>query len=446
MGHDKRFKEVRFFFLRKKFYLGLFILLPTFFCLFALGAFLLVFVKLAPLLKSEAVEQAHLLLVYDSIKTWAYIFSVVAFVSGLIVAYSLVKPARRLLREKVTDIEEFGSLGHEFRDIATSLSQYIAAVESMAGGVITTTTNGTITTANKQALQMFGMDKEALIQSNIRKVFPLKENRMQKEATITLDINAVTGGGIRRMECTISPIRGQAGIEGAVFNFRDTERIKEMHTELMKTERLASIGTLTMTVAHEIRNPLASIKGFAQLIKEDIKKEDPKQTYLDTIIKEVDRLNRVVASLYEIRDSTFEGDTLREILKRIRLLCDQALSGKAVTVVEDYDEKADSYIVKDEMVFQGLYNVVLNAYEAVLPGRNVGLTVRKEDGGAKVEVISESELEEEISERLFDYDVSTKGKGRGAGLAIAKGAIKQAGGDIEVKTSEGKTVFSIWLP
>ncbi|MBI4823382.1 MAG: PAS domain S-box protein [Nitrospirae bacterium] len=447
MGHDKRFKEVRFLFLRKKFYLGLFILLPAFFCLFSLGAFLIVFAKLQPLLKSEAGGLDHLIIVYDSIKTWTYIFSVVAFVSGLVVAYSLVKPARRLLREKTADMEEFGSLGHEFRDIATSLSQYIATVESMAGGIITTTKDGTITTANRQALQMLGMDKEAVLKTNIRKIFPIKETQVQKEATITLEVNAVTGEGIRQMECTIFPIRGQAGIEGAVFSFRDTQRIKEMHRELIKTERLASIGTLTMTVAHEVRNPLASIKGFAQLIKEDIKNEDHLQTYLDTIIKEVDRLNRVVDSLYEIKDSTFEGDTLKEILKRIRLLCDQALSRKAVNVVEDYDEKADSYIVKDEMVFQGLYNIVLNAYEAVKPAGNVVLTVRADSGGAKVEVISESELEEKFSvQRLFDYDVSTKGRGRGAGLAIANSAIKQAGGNIEVKSLKGKTVFSIWLP
>lgn len=122
-----------------------------------------------------------------------------------------------------------------------------------------------------------------------------------KGKTAASELNITINGEGRTIGYTLSPIKGRYGIDGAVLNFMDTTKIKEMHREMQKTEKLANIGTLAMEVAHEIRNPLASIKGLVQLIGEDINDNEQKKLYINTILKETDRLNRVVDTLFEKR-------------------------------------------------------------------------------------------------------------------------------------------------
>jgi nitrogen-specific signal transduction histidine kinase len=201
-----------------------------------------------------------------------------------------------------------------------------------------------------------------------------------------------------------------------------------------------------MEVAHEIRNPLASIKGLVQLIGEDINDNEQKKLYINTILKETDRLNRVVDTLFEKKTSAGEDDTLRDIIHRVVLLCSQAAKDKAVSIKEDYDEAADKILVADEKFFHGFYNIVLNAYEAVGKNGEIAIKTKLTDDRTEIEVSSDSEISGGMdTDTIFEADVTTKGKGRGMGLKIARDAIKNMGGDITVETSEGKTKFVISL-
>jgi two-component system sensor histidine kinase HydH len=227
----------------------------------------------------------------------------------------------------------------------------------------------------------------------------------------------------------------------------DTTKIKEIHREMQKTEKLADIGTLAMEVAHEIRNPLASIKGLVQLIGEDIKDDEEKKLYINTILKETDRLNRVVDTIFEKKTAMAEDDSLRDIIHRVVILCSQVAKDKAIRVTEDYDAAVEKIQVEDERFFHALYNIVLNAYEAVKKNGEIAVRAKVTDDGTAVEVSSDSELGRGIdADAIFEADVTTKGKGRGMGLKIARDAIKSIGGDITVETSKGKTKFVIWLP
>lgn len=447
MGYDKRYEKVRFLFLEKRFYLGLFILLPAFFFLFASGSFVLALAKLSHFARPGMVEGSQVASALKSLETWAYVFGGVALIAGLTVAYALVRPARRLMSRDKEDVDEFGALGHEFRAMAATLKRHVAALESMTGGVITANREGHVTMANRQAFEILSGGAE-LPSSDVTKIFRIGEKMAEvlSGAVVTMQAEAETLGGRKPVELIISPIRGKSGIEGAVLNFRDLSRIRQMQEELLRTERLASIGNLTMTIAHEVRNPLASIRGFAQLIAEDMKAGDPKRLYIDTILKETKRLDRVVSRLYEMRDSAFEGESLKEMLHRVRLLCEHAQTGKSVKVVEKYDRSAGLYHVKDERVFHALYNIILNAYEAVSAGGRVEIWGRRAGNGVAVDVASDSELSADVAERVFESGISTKGRGRGAGLAIARSSIRQAGGDIDVHSADGRTVFTVTLP
>ncbi len=450
MGHDTRYEKIRFTFLKRRFYIGLFIFLPVFFSVFALAAPLIFLVKFRSVLQHQVIDAGELIALYRSTEQWTYVFTAVAFIAGLIVAYGLVRPAKRLLKEetKDKDIEEFGSLGKEFAEIATSLRKYTSLLESITGGIMAVNKKGEIVMANPHACYIFGCTEEDIVGGNIEALLDISKDfeTAMKGEVVTSELNTLINGKNRTIGYTLSPIRGKDAVNGAVLNFIDTTKIKEMHLEMQKTERLAGIGTLAMEVAHEVRNPLASIKGLAQLIGEDMKDDDYKKLYINTILKETERLNRVVDTLFEKRTSFTNEDNLGETIHRIILLCGQAVKDKAVKVTEEYDEITGSMRM-DERLFHVVYNIILNAYEAV--GKDGGISVRTKrvDKGMTIEVCSDSELIPEIIvDRIFEADMTTKGKGRGMGLKIARDAIKNIGGDIKVEAAESKTKFIIWLP
>ncbi|MBI1810622.1 MAG: PAS domain S-box protein [Nitrospirae bacterium] len=451
MGHDESYEKIIAAFLKRRFYLGLFVFLPLFFSVFAVAAPLILLARFRAVFKRSVIDSAELISIYNFAEQWTYILAVTAFVTGLIVAYALVRPARKLLSEggEGKNIEEFSSLGKEFTRIAASLSKYTSLIESTTGGVMTADKIGAITMVNPYACYMLGSKETDLLGKDIGTLLNITRDLqiVLQGKTAASELNITINGEGRTIGYTLSPIKGRYGIDGAVLNFMDTTKIKEMHREMQKTEKLASIGTLAMEVAHEIRNPLASIKGLVQLIGEDINDNEQKKLYINTILKETDRLNRVVDTIFEKKTAAAEEDSLRDVIHRAVLLCSQAAKDKAVSIKEDYDKAVDKMQVGDERFFHALYNIVLNAYEAVGKNGEIVIKTKITDDWAEIDVSSESEISGGMdADTIFEADVTTKGKGRGMGLKIARDAIKSIGGDITVETSEGKTKFVISLP
>ncbi|MBI4689883.1 MAG: PAS domain S-box protein [Nitrospirae bacterium] len=450
MGHDTRYEKIRFAFLQRRFYLSLYVFLPVFFSVFALAIPLIFLTKFRSILQMRVIATSELFLIYRSIEQWTYIFAAAAFVAGLIVAYGLVISARRLLRNTGDkDIEEFGSLGKEFTRIATSLRDYTSLLGSMTGGIIVMNKRGEITMINPHACYILGCSESDATGKNIDYLIDISKDfeKVMKGEEVTSELTAM----INKKECiigyTLSPVKGKDTVDGAVLDFMDITKIKKMHEEMQRTERLAGIGTMAMEVAHEVRNPLASIKGLTQLIGEDMKDDEQKKIYITMILSEIERLNRVVDTLFEKKTTVPDKENLREMIHRIVLLCGQAVKGKIVKVTEEYDKTADGMQIKDERLFHAIYNIVLNAYEAVREDGEISIKTQKADNRTKIEICSDSEVSPAILvDRIFEVDVTTKGGGHGMGLKIARDAIKNIGGDIEVETARGKTKFIIRLP
>lgn len=395
--------------------------------------------------------QAGFWLFMNLLKNGTYIFTGVAFIAGLVVAYALIRPGKKLLRENkgYKDIEEFSSLGKEFAEIATSFRKYTSLLESTTGGIMAVNKDGEIIMANPHACHILGCPEPDVIGKNIGTLLyiPKDFERAMRGEIITSELDMVINGERRTIGYTLSPVKGKDAIDGAVFNFMDTTKIKELHQEMQKTERLAGIGALAMEVAHEVRNPLASIKGLAQLIKEDVKDDEQKLLYIDTILKETDRLNRVVDTLFEKKTASYDGDNLKEMIHRVVFLCGQAVQGKTVRVTEKYDEIADKIQVEDERLFHAIYNIVLNAYEAIREDGEITIKAGEKDAWTIIEISSDSELGPGLmADKIFEADVTTKGAGHGMGLKIARDAIRNLGGEINVEAEEGKIKFIIKLP
>lgn len=444
MGHDKGYEKVKELFLKRKFYLGLFFLLPVFFSLFTVGSSLILLERLNTLGEHIPQYKEEIISIYNFAVRWTYILTIGAFIVGLIVAYSLVRPAKKLLKEGMDDLREFGSLGKEFTELASSLRQYLSVLEGMSGGVITVNRNGDITMANTQACQILGLPQEGIIGSNLTGLFPYLSKSLKNVLSggvVSSEMLYRIKGGEKVIGYTFSPIKSSSGIDGAVFIFKDITEIKKIHDDLKRTEMLASIGSIAREVAHEVKNPLASMKGLIQLIGEDIPEKDHRRMYIDTILNEIDRLNRVVDKLIERKTKEEKAD-LKEALHRIVLLCSQTVKDRTVRTIEEYDETVDIKGTSDG-IFQAFYNIILNAYEAAEDGGEVIVRTKAIENNAVIEVISSSRIDSSIRDRIFEEGFTTKAEGHGIGLKIAKDEIERAGGSISIEPSDDRTKFLI---
>jgi len=422
LGHDRRIQKIKFLLLRRRFYLGLYFLLPAFFVLFALGPFMVV----------EAQQGLS-----PALEPWMWVFALGALAAGLVVAYALLRPAKRFLQGPGQDTEEFASLGADFKALAASLKRYISTLEGLAGGVITASARGSITMANTPAARLLGLEPQRLRGMNIQELLPLGAGlaRALREGTAQVELQQ----GKRHLQVGITAIEGGKGV---VLSLLDITGLREFYQAQQKTERLANVGSLAMQVAHDVRNPLASIKGLLELMAEDMPPQGPQARYIEVIRQQLQRLNQVVERLLNYRQAGPEP--LEAMLHRAVLMGRQALGQKEVNVVEDYALQGPC--LAEERLFQGLYNIVLNALEAVEPGGEVLLRAQEQGQHIVVDVESSSRLPQGLeAQELFAPHVSTKGPHRGLGLALAREAVEASGGRIELQSTKGGTRFRIWL-
>lgn len=446
MGHDSRYEKIVELFLKKKFYISFFVLLPFFFAIFALGPSFVLLGKINSAMEHQAVSRDELISIYNFSVIWTLILSAGALVAGIAVAYSILKPVKKLIREGTEDLEEFGSLGKDFSEMASSFRHYFTIMENISGGIITIDNNTVVRMANRQACNIFEcnhkdfigknlMEKTGDISEILKKVF---EDRVESG-----DIIYRFGGREKIIGYTVSPITGANGVEGAVFNLKDITGIREIQERIKHTERLASIGTLAREIAHEIRNPLTSIKGITQMLGEGLDRKNPGKKYIELVLKEIDRLNRVVDNLLEKGKN--EMVSLKEILHRAVLLCSQNTKWERVRVIEEYDETLEIGNI-DESLSKAFYNIILNAFESVDKDGEVIVRAKNDKKSAVIEIISSSVISEDNLKRIFDEGFTTKTEGHGMGLKISMDAVRKAGGNIKVEPSEKSTKFSIILP
>lgn len=224
-----------------------------------------------------------------------------------------------------------------------------------------------------------------------------------------------------------------------------------MEEKVHRSERLASLGRLASGVAHEVRNPLSAIKGFAQYFRDKFQTGSEDRGYADIMIQETERLNRVIDGLLDFarpRELDAGPHPLSQILERPLQLIRSDLDRKGITLTASMPEvlvRADP----DQMT-QALLNLFLNSIDAMGQGGEllVAATTRPEEGRVEIRITdSGTGISQEDLSRIFDPFFSTKKKGTGLGLAITAKIIEAHRGDISVESRQGKgTTFKIYLP
>jgi len=226
--------------------------------------------------------------------------------------------------------------------------------------------------------------------------------------------------------------------------------------QLRRAERLSALGELSAVLAHEIRNPLGSIRGTAEILKDDYRPGDAKFEFLEILVKETDRLNRVVEDFLQLaRPLQVDRETcdiMAELREVVTLLSGEAGSRGvrlALTPAELPAVRGDR-----EKLRQVFLNLILNGIQATPREGNMTITARKAgdgDGPASCVEISFADtgegMEPAVLEKIFEPFYTTKEGGTGLGLPITQKIVESHGGSIEVESGQGTgTVFRVRLP
>jgi len=273
---------------------------------------------------------------------------------------------------------------------------------------------------------------------------------------VGLDMGPVEA--VRRADMRFSIVIGLSllavGFAGIVLLFVTQSYRGALQREMERSRRLASLGLLASGVAHEIRNPLSSIKGFATYFKERFKEAEQDRQTAQIMIQEVDRLDRVVGTLLELakpmtlnRKQTAVKDLATAALKMVEARAQAA----GVTLHGLLEPGLDTIQVDSDRISQVLLNLCLNALDAMDTGGQLTLAIKTAPGQKQQVDISVTDTGKGIDSKdlahIFDPYFTTKSGGSGLGLAIVHNIVEAHGGQVLVTSTPGQgTTVSIRIP
>ena len=333
------------------------------------------------------------------------------------------------------------------RAAADLLTLHQDIVRSLASGLITTTPDGVVLTANQSAADILRTNR--LVGRPIETLLPgiasLIDVKRGDLTVPTTDDDIVIG-------VTVSPLRDvRDQIIGRVINFQDLTELKRLEQHARRTERMATVGQLAAGVAHEIRNPMASISGSIELLRASPQASEDDRTLMTIVQREVQRLNVLIGDLLDYANprakQTVDFDVASLVEETVQVARgDQNFSDVELTASTDGPLPIHADPAKLRQV---VWNLVRNAADAASSGgKHVRVTARKVAEGVQITVEDDGTgIPESLLGRIFDPFVTTKEKGTGLGLATCHAIVTEHGGRIDVESEVGKgTKMIVTIP
>jgi len=358
-------------------------------------------------------------------------------------------------------------------------------IRCLSSGLVTLDPQGRVTSANGVACEILGAAPDRLLGTFLASVLPglpLALAEAGPEGTVRrVELSAKRpDGAVRHVGISAAPLTDHgARIIGRVIHFQDLTELKRMEVAVARAERLASIGRLAAAIAHEIRNPLASISGSIEMLRDQPGGEGDNRKLMDIAIREVDRLNALIVSLLDYaRPHTEERRRidLRDDVGEIAQVFERERRDARQAITVRFD--APGAVPVDGasgQLRQVVWNLLRNAADAMPSGGSITITVRREsrrqrvaggggvaaaDGGPEVRpdaaasghaVLTVSDTGDGIPtadlEHIFEPFFSTKKGGSGLGLATVARIVDDHRGTIEVDSAIGRgTTITVRLP
>lgn len=374
-------------------------------------------------------------------------FYLTAFLTGYLAEQA--RSSESALQEKVVDYEELERLNSSI-------------VASLASGLLTLNNDGKIRVFNRSAEQLTGLKQVDAYNRPLSEVIPgLKYVADDLSSVKRGELQFLAANGeMMTLGFNSASLNDKEGNRaGIIVNFQDLTHVKRIEAELTKADRLAAIGELSARIAHEIRNPLASISASVQLIAEDRGIAEKDRNLLEIVLRETDRLNGLITDFLIYARPTqpvkVEISFHQLVAELLALLATDPRFDKVE--IRNNCESCIAVIADIDQLKQVLWNLMVNAADALPPNGCITIDARIVDGHelaralTKMALISVTDngcgIDRENLERVFEPFFTTKQGGTGLGLATVYRIIEAHGGRILVDSSKGKgTTFTLLLP
>jgi two-component system sensor histidine kinase PilS (NtrC family) len=328
-------------------------------------------------------------------------------------------------------------------------------IRSLTSGLVTLDLGGRITSVNEAACDILGIPSAMLLGAMIGDHVPplgavlsgLGPSGMLRRGEITA---VRPDAAVRNLGISAAPLSDHAGqVVGRVLHFQDLTELRRMQLKVERAERLASIGRLAAGIAHEIRNPLASISGSMEMLKTSPGADEDSRQLMEIAVREVDRLNALITDLLDYaRPKTEDRQRLdlgEQATEIARAFNQEHRAG--ITLVLDAPHGISVEAAAGQLR-QVLWNLIRNAAEAMPSGGEIRLQVSNESAFAVLTVgDTGAGIPKTHFERIFEPFYSTKSGGTGLGLATVARIVDDHRGNIDVDSEPGRgTVFTVRFP
>ena len=335
-------------------------------------------------------------------------------------------------------------------------------IESVRSGLVTTDLRGEIITFNRAAEEITGHKIADVCGKNISKIFGNIEHQIEigldslrhRSRLPRFDIGCTTASGSPiHLGFSVAPLVDESDqTRGYVLTFQDLTEVMELEREVRRQERLAALGKMAAGLAHEIRNPLASMRGSVQVLASELDLAADQSQLMEIVLRESDRLNRIVSDfLTYARPPKMEKAVidLGSLLAETAALLRNSPELKSEHyLVEDYPAEPVYYAGDANQIRQICWNLARNAIQAMPVSGELRIALKAEESGEVSITFADSGqgMSREQKERLFEPFNSSSG-GTGLGMAIVYQLVSDHNGRIQVESEAGKgTSISIKLP
>lgn len=419
---------------------------------------------------------------------WSLGIAGLAAFLGFLLAQYISKPIERLSLKAMEvakadnysltlgSLDEIGLLSANLEAVFRLLDKHIRdsqILASLPAGILTLDEEDRIISVNEHAQQILHLERTRWKNIYIWELFAgskdlralmnlIKAARKGGQPSEFLELKSSDIEPHKRLEVTISKISSRPSEPDKpdlVLSIKDVSQVQHVRDYIRRADKLTVLGSLSAGVAHELRNPLASLQGMLELLAEELPEDEVCREYINKMSSIIDRMNRLVEELMD-----FSRDELTE---RTAFQLDEVTASAIMDIKAKYQDKKKIKLQvnmpEKPIIIEGdpsrfaraLSNLLDNAYYAAPEGGLVRLSCAERTAsdppGKKtitIEIENEGEpIPEEIADRIFEPFYTTKKEGTGLGLAITHRVIGAHGGQIDVEKSElGGALFRISLP
>ncbi|MFH1624315.1 MAG: ATP-binding protein [Pseudomonadota bacterium] len=390
-------------------------------------------------------------------------FYLVAFLSSLLSEQA--RRSSRELQEKQVDFDQLEALNRN-------------VVQSISSGLMTTDLEGRITFINKAGEEITGYRFSQVYNSTVGEIFPfLRGKNKVVERPLNFDHSPSRfeyrftrrDGDALYLGFSTSSLRDSRGEElGNVLIFQDLTEFKQMEQHIKIVDRLAAVGRLAAGIAHEMRNPLASMSGSVQVLKDELQLDGRRERLMNIAIRESERLNSLITDFMLFAQPGLGEKEIVNVVRVINDTLDEFINSpdwnEKIEVSRDLSKDMMVEVIPKELK-QVFWNLFINAIQAMPEGGELKVAVSGQDsemrgfgaatkrrppGDNFLEIIvadSGHGIPRDRIDKIFDPFFTTKERGAGMGLAIVYRIIESYRGEIVVHSEVGRgTTFTLYLP